>query len=819
MRRGVFRFGAILLLMSIGTRLAAQPPAAKLDPAFKLDLYGDPMPRGAMVRFGTVALRHRFGLYMSSLAYAPDGKTIAMPNGDHVRVWNLERQQVVGVFRIDPPAPGSTWRYRQIAYSPDGSLFAASVGTVRSDAEESPANRLFVWNAATRSFLRALNRPRVASFCFCGDNRTVAVAEESRVTFWDLTTGRESEQAWPLPRAVGGLDSLAFVPESRTILAGDSKGSIHFRKIGDGGDRSAEGMLFAKAYGSHLAGAPRGKTFAFGTGVDLTLADAETGKSIASLNHGDQQSVYSVAFSPDGSLLASSWNVNEIDVWGLPAAKKLRTIRIPVSATQLQFSPDGKTLCGSCNGTLLFWDPLTGKSLHARDAHTGSVRQIAFSPEGDRLATQGDDMDVRIWDVTTGKQIRRHECQCSGGGEGIAWSSDGSLLATAGAWWPADPEQGLGVWEAKTGKLVRRLTSDSNHYGFRFMPGSKSLLVTDIDGGKLTHRLHDAVTGRDLGEPEPAEVWGFVASRDADRYKALREILNEIQTPKLRLSPEGRWLAYTANGQWFVRLHDLDEGGPPLDLGEGKPETKSFAFAPHGKLIACGREDDTVELWDVATGRKVASFRTGQGSIDAVAFSPDGRSLAAGGADSTILLWSLHDLLVENEVAVDADALWRDLGEDRDVRRAYRAVELLAAKSDASMPLFRERVKPRAPVPAERIERLIADLDAEEFGAREAATRDLIALGDLIGPRLKALRKTNASPEVARRSDAILKRIRQRPDDLRELRAVLALEAIGSADALRLLDELSRGAPAAGVTLEARAALRRLEDRRKAASR
>ncbi|HEX3314981.1 MAG TPA: hypothetical protein VHR72_08830, partial [Gemmataceae bacterium] len=151
------------------------------------------------------------------------------------------------------------------------------------------------------------------------------------------------------------------------------------------------------------------------------------------------------------------------------------------------------------------------------------------------------------------------------------------------------------------------------------------------------------------------------------------------------------------------------------------------------------------------------------------------------------------------------------------IPKAYRAIERIAARPDEALPFLRKHLQPRTPAPAERVARLLADLDADDFGKRERAARDLAAFGDVIDADFKKRRKETSSAEVARRISGILDRIANRPPaEERSLRAVLALEAIGSADAIRFLEELGRGAPGTALTLEARAASERIARRLKA---
>ena len=193
MRRAIYLFAAATLFAGSPplSPLTAQPPAQKP----KLDLHGDPLPAGASLRLGSIAFRNR--IEAPSLAFRPDGKAVAVPDGDHIKVWELATGRVVQVFRIDPPAKDSEWRYAKLAYSPDGSVLLASVGIRAPDGEWFAPNRIVIWDAASGRFQRFLIRPDadVQCFSFYGDNRTIVLQEDQRIAVRDIVTGVQASKA------------------------------------------------------------------------------------------------------------------------------------------------------------------------------------------------------------------------------------------------------------------------------------------------------------------------------------------------------------------------------------------------------------------------------------------------------------------------------------------------------------------------------------------------------------------------------------------------------------------------------------------------
>jgi hypothetical protein len=170
----------------------------------------------------------------------------------------------------------------------------------------------------------------------------------------------------------------------------------------------------------------------------------------------------------------------------------------------------------------------------------------------------------------------------------------------------------------------------------------------------------------------------------------------------------------------------------------------------------------------------------------------------------------------KSEAAPDPDALWRDLAAD-DAGRAWRAVRGLVAARHRALPLLRERLRPAAPPDTRQIDRLLADLDSDDFDVREKAAARLEGLGAAAGPALRKALAEKPSPEARRRLTQLLERLApgQAPpgEALRGPRALEVVERLDPEEQKPILDALARGAPDAPLTREAQAALDRLAKR------
>jgi hypothetical protein len=153
-------------------------------------------------------------------------------------------------------------------------------------------------------------------------------------------------------------------------------------------------------------------------------------------------------------------------------------------------------------------------------------------------------------------------------------------------------------------------------------------------------------------------------------------------------------------------------------------------------------------------------------------------------------------------------ALWDDLASP--TRAGQQAIWKLVAAGPQSIKWCAQRLKPVTPVTADRLARLIRDLEAAQFSVREQATGELEKLGEPAGPALRRWLNNRPSPEARRRAERLLRTLEHRTPRLQELRAVAVLEYIGTAEARQVLTMLSRGAPEARLTQEAKASVERL---------
>ncbi|MBI1913210.1 MAG: hypothetical protein HYS12_00375 [Planctomycetes bacterium] len=267
-----------------------------------------------------------------------------------------------------------------------------------------------------------------------------------------------------------------------------------------------------------------------------------------------------------------------------------------------------------------------------------------------------------------------------------------------------------------------------------------------------------------------------------------------------------------------MRLWDVATGKELRSL-KGHSGVLALAFSPDGRTLATAGMTPVIRLWELFTGKERTQFVGHHGVVLCLSFSTDGRALASGGGDTTALVWDVSGRVAGRRPAALTPAAlalaWQDLL-DADAAKAGRAVWALALSPEQAVPFLREHLRPTAAVDARRVAKLLADLDSDRFAVRERATNELAKLGPGVVPQLRKALAGRVSTEASRRLNRLLEKL-QGPEVLaeqgRELRAVEALEHIGTAEARQVLEALAKGAPEPELTKEAKASLERLRRR------
>lgn len=275
------------------------------------------------------------------------------------------------------------------------------------------------------------------------------------------------------------------------------------------------------------------------------------------------------------------------------------------------FSPDGQILAtGSDDETIKLWDLRSERLIRSLTGHSATVAAIAFSPDGHRLASASLDQTVRIWDVKSGGTPRILQGH-PGTVRSLGWSRDGKRLISGETIYKSLPT--VIEWDANTGQLLRRWNDHKAYVrAVLFCEDGKRCITASED---CTVHLRDLQTG----------AVETLVTDTAPLHAAV-------------LLHDDRWLA-TANRQGLIRIWDLNSRKILRELQGHAVMVRSLAISPDGKVMASGSEDNTVRLWDTFTGECLLVLRGHKAAVNSVAFSPDGQLLSSGAHDGSVRLW------------------------------------------------------------------------------------------------------------------------------------------------------------------------------------
>ncbi len=370
-----------------------------------------------------------------------------------------------------------------------------------------------------------------------------------------------------------------------------------------------------------VALSPDGTLVALGTGLVIKLWDVATGAYTAVLENGTGSTT--TVFSPDGTVLAGAGEDNSIKLWNVATGANTAILEGHRSTIlSIAFSPDGTTLAsGSSDHSAKLWDVETGANTASLLGHRSSVSSVAFSPDGTTLASGGfEDTAVRLWNVGTGANTAILEGHWYPV-TSVTFSSDGTTLAS-GSWYDGTVK----LWDLFSGNSTTLPGHTDEIYFVTFSPDGTTLASAAWPDGTI--KLWDVATGTSTAILEGH----LFPLTPGEKYLG-----GEIP---VAFSSDGTILACGGPDN-TVKLWEVATGTNAATLYGHTDRVYTVAFSPDGTMLASGGSDNTVKLWEVATGTNAATLYGHTDPINSVAFSPDGGILASGSWDNEIKLWEV----------------------------------------------------------------------------------------------------------------------------------------------------------------------------------
>ena len=453
------------------------------------------------------------------------------------------------------------------------------------------------------------------------DGTQLAVGSSIGTWIYDTTTWQPIHL---LTKSDMGVSHFAYHPEKNMIVTDDDDGTLNLWNTETG---KMERELSSAATTQSVVFNPNGNTFAIVVyALRIRILDTEKKEDprYFSKPSGRANYIYSLAFNPNGYMLAA----------------------------------------GEASGKISLWDTVSRKRIQDLDGGRSTVRSIAFNNDGSILASVNtSDSAVRLWDMNTMQQIQTLKPKENVKRiNHIAYSADGSLLAAACVGGT------IQLWNVNTYQHIKTLT----HKGVRSVAFSPDLRTLASSGSDRIVRIWNIFTGENTQtiegfygkylcfavSPDGKTIACQANNRNIYLFDAATGALQKtIRRPsnrtarKLAYSPDGKTFA-AADADHTISLFDANTG-MEINRFEGHQEQKSVkcvAFSPDGHTIASGSEDKTVRLWNANTGELKHTLKGHKDSVISLAFSPDGSTLASGSADKTVRLWDANTVEIKTEI-------------------------------------------------------------------------------------------------------------------------------------------------------------------------
>ena len=469
----------------------------------------------------------------------------------------------------------------------------------------------------------------------------------------------------PEVQGYGGGNVINLLYQLRGTLRGFDFSKLHIRQAyfvgvdlqdANFAESSFDQSVFSETFSSifSLAFSPDGQLLAAGSvNGEVRVWQVADYRQVMALS-GHKGWVWSVAFSPDGAHLASAGEDRMVRIWEMSTGQCLTKLLGHTDWIRcVAFSPDGSRLASSSDdGTIRVWQVSTGECLTTLQGAHGRVWSVAFSPDGARLVSGSEDGMVRVWEVSTGACLAMLQGH-TGRVWSVAFSSNGATLASG------SNDGTVQLWEVSTGACLTTLQGHTDRVvsvafspdGARLASGSDDRMV----------RLWEVSTGHCFAtlQGHIGRVWSVAFSPDGARLASgsddwtvrlwevsSRQCLmtlqgHDIWITSVSFSPDGSHFAAGSHDR-TVRIWEVSTGQCLKTLRGHTNWVGSVAFSPEGTLLASGSHDTTVRVWEVSTGEYLKTLQGHTDFVRSVAFSPDGARLASGSYDTTVRLWEVR---------------------------------------------------------------------------------------------------------------------------------------------------------------------------------
>ncbi|NUN66390.1 NACHT domain-containing protein [Pseudanabaena biceps] len=539
-----------------------------------------------------------------NVAFSPKSPILASCGQDHtIKLWNTNNGECFRTLN------GHTNIVTAIAFSPDGQLLASS----------STDRTIKIWNLVTGESIQTLegHNACVWSVGFHPKGQLLASAgEDNTIKLWNLKTGccvqtLQGHQLW--------VKAIAFSPDGEILASGSFDYTVKLWDLQTG--ECLKTLLGHNSVVTSLDFSPQGDRLVTGSyDQSVKIWDIATGKCLDTL-HKHTNRVWSVAFHPQGNLVVSGGDDHGIKIWELQRGKCIKTLQGNSNAIYaIAYSNQQNLLAsGHEDQTIKLWNvnintPQTLESdlqpFQILRGHSDRILSIAFSPNGQILASGSADRTIKLWDAHTGKLMKTLHGHRSWVW-GIAISPDSKFLASGSY------DHTVKLWNLESGECLQTLQGH---------PSSVLSVIFSHDGKTLFSGGYDKLV----------KHWHLETGECLHTWEA--DSSNRVWA--MAISPNSQHLA-TGGDDTSVKLWDMETRECLRIFSGHYHPVVSVIFTPNGDRLISGSSDRTIKIWDVLTGDCLETLQGHGHWVASLALSQDVKTLISGSWDETIRCWDI----------------------------------------------------------------------------------------------------------------------------------------------------------------------------------
>jgi eukaryotic-like serine/threonine-protein kinase len=530
-----------------------------------------------------------------SIACSPDGRHFASASADmSIRIWNMHSGEELAVLQ------GHRGVVTSLAYSDDGRMIVSGA----SDSS------IRLWDAITGEEMNKIVIEDASIDCVAmspDGTRIASGSDDGLLRLWDPKSG---EQIWSLDLKAGYLNALQFSPDGSSIASATEDGIV--RLWNTQSSDMIKQLVGHSGFVSDVAFSPDGERLVSGSeDGTVRLWNLEDDQHNIEL-YGHDGFVNGVAFRPDGQSVASCSDDQTIKVWDANLFTEVVLIKKSDSTTvpavdSIALSEDGaRFIAGRGDGSIAFWDTLSGTPLGQVQAHQSTIRALTKSKNGSLLASASDDSTIKIYDTATAKLLGTligHQRRVTS----LVFDAKDSQLVS-GSWdgsikiWDLESMSELKSWQFNHGSInTIGLSPDQSQLGFGSSKGD--IVGVDMITGRPTFVLS--------GHKGPVNCIAF--SADGDHL-------------------------VSGSSDAMIRIWDTSSSESIAVLQGHTQSITAIALTPDGSRIISASRDKTMRVWTTDTGEEVCVLPWENTIANCIVVSSDGYQVASGSRDGSIIV-------------------------------------------------------------------------------------------------------------------------------------------------------------------------------------